>query len=161
MKYRIIRLSDAPEMKESMADWFSSRWGIPREAYIESMNACLERRSPVPEWYAATDGGRIIGGLGLIENDFHSRKDLTPNVCAVFTDPEYRGRGIAASLLNRVCSDAADGGISTLYLLTCHEGFYERCGWRFLCMVQGDGDEQPSRMYAHSCTVDRSDHPCE
>lgn len=24
---------------------------------------------------------------------------------------------------------------------------YERYGWQFYCMAQGDGDEKPSRMY--------------
>ena len=37
----------------------------------------------------------------------------------------------------------------TLYLLTDHTGFYERCGWEFFCMAQGDGEEAPSRMYVH------------
>lgn len=32
---------------------------------------------------------------GSIENDFHDRKDLTPNICAVYTEEAYRGRGIA------------------------------------------------------------------
>ena len=40
-------------------------------------------------------------------------------------------------------------GIDTLYLLTDHDSFYERYGWEFLCMVQGDGEEEPSRMYMH------------
>ena len=35
------------------------------------------------------------------------------------------------------------------YLLTDHTGFYERYGWEFLCMAQGDGDSKPSRMYIH------------
>lgn len=38
-------------------------------------------------------------------------------------------------------------GVATLYLLTDHTSFYERYGWQFLCMVQGDGDQEPSRMY--------------
>ena len=25
--------------------------------------------------------------------------------------------------------------------------FYERYGWQFLCMVRGDGGQEPSRMY--------------
>ena len=33
---------------------------------------------------------KVIGGLGVIENDFHDRKDLTPNICAVYTEEEYR-----------------------------------------------------------------------
>ena len=40
-------------------------------------------------------------------------------------------------------------GIPTLYLITGHTSFYERYGWEFLCMVQGDGDEEMSRMYVH------------
>ena len=43
----------------------------------------------------------------------------------------------------------AGQGIRTLYLLTDHTGFYERYGWEFYCMVQGDGEEAPSRMYRH------------
>ena len=46
-----------------------------------------------------------IGGLGVIENDFHDREDLTPNVCAVYTEEDRRCRGVAGSLLNYVCED--------------------------------------------------------
>jgi hypothetical protein len=37
-------------------------------------------------WYLCMDEDNIIGGMGVIENDFHDRKDLSPNVCAVYTD---------------------------------------------------------------------------
>jgi len=113
------------------------------------MEECLRALSPVPQWYVMLDGQKIIGGLGVIENDFHDRKDLTPNVCAVYVEPEYRYQGLAGQLLQRVCDDMAGRGIDTLYLLTDHTGFYERYGWKFLCMAQGDGEEQPSRMYVH------------
>ncbi|WP_366799468.1 hypothetical protein [uncultured Oscillibacter sp.] len=55
--------------------------------------------------------------------------------------------GIAGALLNHACRDMAELGVGTLYLLTDHTSFYERYGWEFLCMVRGDGEEQPSRMY--------------
>lgn len=149
MEYEIRRLSDAPAMLDAMADWFSSKWGIPRTAYAESMASCLAGTGPVPEWYTAMDGEKIVGGMGVIENDFHNRPDLRPNVCAVYTEPEYRCRGIAGMLLDRVCRDMDENGIKTLYLLTDHDSFYERYGWHFYCMVQGDGEEQLSRMYIH------------
>ena len=91
----------------------------------------------------------IIGGLGVIANDFHDRKDLTPNVCAVYVEAEHRCQGIAGELLNFVCVDMASFGIDTLYLVTDHTGFYERYGWEFLCMVQGDGEPEKTRMYVH------------
>ena len=147
--YSIRSICDSPDLLDTAADWFHSKWKAPREAYVESMQASLNDNSPVPQWYVMLNGDKIIGGLGVIENDFHDRKDLTPNVCAVYVEPEYRCRGLAGRLLQRVCDDMAKCGIDTLYLLTDHTGFYERYGWEFLCTAQGDGEDEPSRMYAH------------
>ena len=149
MKASIIRLSDRPEWKERMASWFHEKWGIPKEAYLESMEACLTECAPVPQWYAVFDGTRIIGGAGVIANDFHERTDLTPNVCAVFVEEDCRGRGIAGQLLNFICDDMCKKGIDPLYLVTDHTSFYERYGWEFLCEVMSDGESTPSRMYIH------------
>lgn len=149
MAYKIIRLIDMPEEKEKAAQWFHHKWGIPLTAYQESMEECLMKKSAVPQWYIAMEGERIIGGMGVIDNDFHDRKDLTPNVCAVYTEEDRRCQGIAGALLDYVCQDMAEYGIDTLYLLTDHTSFYERYGWEFLCMVQGDGEENMSRMYVH------------
>ena len=149
MNCKIVRLTDKPELKEQATGWFHEKWGIPLEAYRESMDACLNGKTPVPAWYLATENNRIIGGLGVIENDFHDRKDLTPNVCAVYTEEDYRCLGIAGALLRFVCDDMRAKGISTLYLVTDHTSFYERYGWEFLCMVQGDGEPGLSRMYVH------------
>lgn len=147
---KIISLIDKPEMKILMAEWFHEKWGISLEAYLESMDKCLEGKTSVPQWYVAVKGDKIIGGLGVIENDFHERKDLTPNVCAVYVEKEYRCQGIAGRLLNFVCEDMKNKGIKTLYLVTDHTSFYERYGWEFLCMVQGDGEEEMTRMYIHT-----------
>ncbi len=92
---------------------------------------------------------KIIGGLGVIENDFHDRKDLAPNVCAVYTEEDKRCGGVAGSLLCFACADMKEKGIDTLYLITDHTSFYERYGWEFLCMVQGDGEPDMTRMYIH------------
>ncbi len=149
MDYKIIRLADRPEIKEQAAQWFHEKWGVPLTAYLESIEECLKGEEPVPQWYAAVEGDRIIGGLGVIENDFHDRKDLAPNVCAVYTEEDKRGNGVAGALLAYVCADMKQRGIDTLYLLTDHDSFYERYGWEFFCMARGDGEEELSRMYVH------------
>ena len=112
------------------------------------MNDYLNGRTELG-WYLCLDGENIIGGMGVIENDFHDRKDLAPNVCAVYTVEEYRGQGIAGRLLNMVREDLYAKGVSPIYLVTDHIGFYERYGWEFLCMVQGDGEPDLTRMYIH------------
>ena len=87
--------------------------------------------------------------MGVIENDFHNRKDLRPNVCAVYTEQEYRGKGVAGRLLDMTVADLKNKGITPVYLVTDHVGFYERYGWEFFCMVQGDGEADLTRMYIH------------
>ena len=149
MSLEILNLRDHRELANQAAEWFHEKWGIPVQEYASSIEECLCQRGPVPQWYVAVDEGRIAGGLGVIENDFHDRKDLSPNVCAVYVEEDHRCRGIAGRLLDHVCEDMKEYGISTLYLLTDHTSFYERYGWEFLCMVQGDGEESLSRMYIH------------
>ena len=149
MCFEGVRLTDRPELLENAAQWFHQKWGIPLEEYKGSMLQALEGPGPVPEWYLALEKGKIIGGLGVIENDFHPRRDLSPNVCAVYTEPERRGMGVAGMLLRLVCEDMKAKGIETLYLLTGHDSFYERYGWEYFCPVAGDGEEEPSRMYIH------------
>ena len=149
MEYEVLNLREHPELLDKAAAWFHAKWGVPLEAYRESMDQCVKGGGPVPQWYAAMDGDTIAGGLGVIENDFHDRKDLAPNVCAVYVEEQYRCRGIAGALLNHVCGDMAALGVGTLYLLTDHTSFYERYGWEFFCMAQGDGEDEPSRVYIH------------
>ena len=147
-KYEYITLRQRPELKDTAANWFHEKWGVPTEAYLECMNDYLDNTTEYG-WYLALDGDKIIGGLGVIENDFHDRPDLAPNVCAVYTEEEYRKQGIAGNLLNFVVDDLRAKNITPLYLVTDHTGFYERYGWEFLCMVQGDGEPEPTRMYTH------------
>ena len=148
MKYHLITLREKPEWLDYAAEWFSSKWRVPKEAYLECMSAYLQGQTEYG-WYLCIDDDKIIGGMGVIENDFHNRKDLTPNVCAVYTEESYRCQGIAGQLLDMVVEDLRCKGISPVYLLTDHTGFYERYGWEFFCMAQGDGEEQQSRMYIH------------
>ncbi len=147
-KYTYINLRQRPQLKEQAAAWFHTKWIIPQEAYLECINAYLNSETEYG-WYLCLDGEKIIGGLGVIQNDFHNRKDLAPNVCALYTEQEYRCQGIAGRLLDIVVEDMKSKGIAPIYLITDHTNFYERYGWKFLCMVQGNHESDMSRMYIH------------
>ena len=148
---KILKLREHSELLTKAALWFHSKWEIPMEEYEKSMQECMSGSGAVPQWYISMEKGEIIGGLGVIENDFHNRKDLTPNVCAVYVEEPYRCQGIAGKLLKYVCEDMSTLGIETLYLITDHTGFYERYGWKFLCMVQEEGEPNLTRMYVYHC----------
>ena len=147
-EYQFITLKERPELAETAAEWFHQKWGVPKEAYLDCMRANLSGETDYG-WYLCLHGDRIIGGMGVIENDFHDRKDLAPNVCAVYTEEAYRGQGIAGRLLNLTVEDMRKKGVTPLYLVTDHVGFYERYGWEFLCMAQGDDEPEMTRVYIH------------
>ena len=148
MELRFVTLREIAEKENAAAQWFHEKWKVPKQAYLECMDDYLSGRTEYG-WYMCLDGDKIVGGLGVIENDFHDRKDLSPNICAVYTEKPYRKNGIAGRLLNMAVEDLRSKGITPVYLVTNHIGFYERYGWEFYCMVQGDGEEELSRLYIH------------
>ena len=147
-EFGYISLRERPELKVTAAEWFHSKWGVPKDAYLECMESYLNKNTELG-WFLCLDKEQIVGGLGVIENDFHDRYDLTPNICAVYTEKDYRCLGIAGRLLNMAVEDLRAKGISPVYLVTDHTDFYERYDWEFLCMVQGDGEPDMTRMYIH------------
>lgn len=148
MSYKIVPIKEQPELIEQSALWFHSKWNVPISAYKESMVESLEKNA-VPSWYVVLKNEEIIAGMGVIENDFHLRKDLTPNICAVYTEEHERGKGIGKELLQYVCQDMHNKGIDTLYLMTDHNSLYEKFGWTFVGMVENEGNKTFSRMYQH------------
>lgn len=125
-EYKIIILRERPELAPIAAEWFHCKWGVPTEAYLECMEAYLSGKTE-NGWWLCLYGENIVAGLGVIDNDFHDRKDLTPNVCAVYTEEEHRKKGLAGKLLNKVVDDMANKGVATLYLVTDHISYVLSC----------------------------------
>ena len=146
--YSLITLRERPALMEKAAQWFHEKWGVPKQAYLDCMSAYLNRETEYG-WFLCLGGERIVGGLGIIENDFHDRKDLTPNVCAVYTEEACRGQGIAGRLTCMAVADMKAKGVSPLYLATDHVGFYERYGWKFCCLAHEEGTGKMTRVYMH------------
>ena len=147
-EYRIVSLREMPDLLDAAARWFHEKWGVGEDAYRAHMRAYLDGETEYG-WYLCLEGEMIVGGLGVIDNDFHDRKDLSPNVCAVYTEEDCRGQGIAGRLLDMTVEDMRAKGVTPLYMVTDHTGFYERYGWELFCMAQGDGEPEPTRFYIH------------
>lgn len=145
LKY--LSLLEIPNLIYEVAAWFNTKWGVPVEAYFECMDSFLKGNTALG-WFLCMDEDKIVGGLGVINNDFHDRKDLTPNICALYVEEDYRKQGIAGKLLDMAVADLRRKNISPIYLLTDHTSFYERYGWDFFTMVKSD-DGGESRLYIH------------
>ena len=79
---------------------------------------------------------------------FHEKWNI-PLSAYMKSEEDKRSLGIAGSLLKYVCADMKSKGIDTLYLVTDHTSFYERYGWKFLCMARENGSTDMTRMYVH------------
>lgn len=151
MKSIILKkLCEYPELCEKSAYWFSQKWGIPVEAYLESIQKSIDEKNGIPQQYIVLDDRQeIIAGAGIIDNDFHERKDLIPNLCALFVEEKYRKKGIAKYILDFVRKDLGSMGFEKIYLITDHTEFYEKYDWEFLTTVNDD-EGNTTRMYVAS-----------
>ena len=55
--------------------------------------------------------------MGVIDNDFHNRADLTPNLCALYVEPTFRHQGLAGILLTTVGDFLANSGFKSFICL--------------------------------------------
>ncbi|WP_261545153.1 GNAT family N-acetyltransferase [Campylobacter lari] len=92
------------------------------------------------------DKNTIIVGAGIIQNDFHKRKDLEPNLCALYVEENYRGNKISSQLLKFIKNDLKTKNINKFYLLTELVGFYEKYDGIFIENIV-DNEAYPLRVY--------------
>lgn len=127
----IISVKENPEYKDKAIQYFQSKWASEDSlmVYEDCINNCITTTNPLPQWYLLENDGNIIGCAGLITNDFISRMDLYPWVCALYIEKVYRGNDYGSLLLDKAKEDAKSGGFSHLYLCTDHIGYYEKYGF--------------------------------
>lgn len=144
----IISVSENPEYLSRAVDFFTLAWNLDRKIYEEAISDSITTENLLPRWYLILKDGDIIGGFGLIENDFMVRKDLKPWLCGLYVVESERGQALGSQMLAHGCKEAAKLGFENVYLCTDHIGYYEKYGWRFYGMETsewgGDG-----RVYIH------------
>ena len=128
---RVINLRTNPEYTEQAIAYFAKNWGN-KMIYEDCINNSLTTASPLPQWYLLMDNEQIVGGVGLITNDFISRMDLWPWLCALYIEEEYRGQNLAKLLIDQLKIDVRELGFASLYLATDHQNFYEKHGFTYL-----------------------------
>lgn len=130
---RVISVRQAPGYQQQAIAYLQQSWpDVWPELYADSVAHCIGARLPLPQWYLLEQDGGIIGCAGLITNDFISRVDLYPWLCALFIEPAQRGRGYAQALIEQAKEDTRRMGFSHLYLSTAHRNYYERHGFRHI-----------------------------
>lgn len=105
VNYKIINISDYPEYADKATKWFHNKQGIPQQEYKSSIINSFNNTGGIPTLYICISDDEIFTGIGVIENDFHNRIDLTPNLCALYVEENFRLNGIASNLVKYVCNN--------------------------------------------------------
>lgn len=130
---KIISVRQEPSFRDIAIDYFQCQWASPETMmlYEDAITRCINAVNPLPQWYLLLDKQTVVGCAGLITNDFISRGELYPWLCALFVDEQYRGQGYGAMLVEQVANAARELGFHHLHLCTDHLGYYEKLGFSF------------------------------
>lgn len=144
---RIISVRENPEYKDKMIQYFQNSWSeIAPVIYEDCITHSINAKDSLPQWYLLENNDEIIGCAGLITNDFISRMDLYPWVCAIFIDEKHRGNNYSKLLIEKAKEDSKKAGFKNLYLCTDHTGFYEKFGFSYIGQGYHPWEEE-SRIY--------------
>lgn len=131
MTMDMISVRRAPELAPHAIAYFQRHWATAETLmmYEDAINRSLGAANPLPQWYLLMENDRILGCAGLITNDFISRGELYPWLCALYVEETQRGRGCGAKLIEHVAAETRRLGFPQLHLCTDLEGYYERSGF--------------------------------
>lgn len=134
---QIDNLADRPELLPELsrlqhAEWGRFNSGRTLDERIANLQRCSLGRT-VPTTVIATQDGILLGSAMLVDHDMSTRPDISPWLAGVLVKPEFRRRGIATRLIERIEQEATSFGIPTLHLYTdTASRFYAKRGWSWV-----------------------------
>lgn len=144
---KVISVRENPEYKDTAIRYLQNSWNeVSPAIYEDCISHTIGAEQPLPQWYLLEKDHEIIGCAGLITNDFISRMDLYPWLCALFIDESHRGNEFARLLIERAKEDAQKAGFKFLNLSTDHIGYYEKYGFEYVGQGYHPWEEE-SRIY--------------
>jgi len=146
---KVISIRENPKYKDQAIKYFQSKWqSVLPVIYEDCINHSIGSINSLPQWYLLEKEGAIIGCAGLITNDFISRMDLYPWICAVYIEENHRGNNYGLLLIEKAKKDAKETGFKFLYLSTHHVGYYEKLGFEYIGQGYHPWGEE-SRIYQY------------
>ena len=147
----MFNLADYPHHLEQVAEWCFNEWSKASGSTLDDViyrTRHATKRDGVPQTWIALKGDELVGTFALWNNDFGNRQDLSPWIACVYVKPEYRGKGIGTLMTQKGIELVRSMKYKKLYLITDHEGFYEKSGWKFMEIASLKGGKT-TRIYEY------------
>ncbi|MBD2751056.1 GNAT family N-acetyltransferase [Microvirga sp. BT688] len=130
----ISDLRDRPDFAEAVADRVWRAFWKDKGHPLSLLTGLVQEnfgQGPVPSCFVAHRGDIFLGTASLIACDEETRPQYTPWIAAVWLEPDHRGRGTGAALIDRAAAFAFKAGAGRVYLLAGphRRSFYEGSGW--------------------------------
>ncbi len=143
IKLQKATLEDLPTIAHHrLAMYTDMQMGTPasRETAIELFRPYLEANLPsgvYQGWLAKTEAGQVVGGGGLIVHEWpaaardHQPQSRRAYVLNIYTEPEYRGQGLARQIMTAILDWCRVEGFETVSLHASEMGrpLYESLGF--------------------------------
>lgn len=144
---KIISVREFPQYKDNAILYFQKCWkSVLPVIYEDCISHSVLSKNKLPQWYLLVKEGELIGCAGLVTNDFISRMDLYPWICAIFIEEKHRGNAYSSLLMEKAKKDAKEAGFDSVYLSTDHIGYYEKYGFDYIGQGYHPWGEE-SRIY--------------
>ncbi|MBR3889453.1 GNAT family N-acetyltransferase [bacterium] len=135
LEFRQIIEIDSDNL-DIMTNWMYKWWGQEDGYTFDGVKCFLEhsfQKDRLPKTYGLFHNERIIGMFQFTYEDLEVRPDIYPWLANLYVDEEYRNKGVARILLEKV-NEIAKTSVSfdELYLFTKHIGLYEKFGWNYI-----------------------------
>ena len=138
----IYPLSEKPEYAPTCAAWSFGSWGCHQEdgSLEKSLSRSQERsnnKDHIPLTWVGLENEKISGMVSLVSNDHPDHPELSPWLASMFIHPEFRKKGYASQLIQRLHNEAKKLGYTKLYLFTPDaDKLYEKNGWKVIGQVR-------------------------
>jgi len=128
---QIQNIVDNPQFIEVVSKWIYTeffeniRYGISYDEILADFSS--RTKGKIPFTFVAIENGICIGAVSLFSNDLKERTDLTPWLGSLYVSTDYRNKGIAKQLMDKVIETSRGLGYEILYLRTEHARIFQVC----------------------------------
>lgn len=138
--YRVAEMRDLEELVRLRCRFLEEAHGEPLEPKLcEAIGLMLLKLMPagdVVSWLAEADG-RIVGTGCIVFYERLPNRSSPDGRCgyiqSMYTEPEYRGRGIGSAIFAKLIEEAKTRGVRavSLHALPAGAGVYKKAGFVF------------------------------